>query len=52
MSFARKSDDKEEFASKLIKYLVSLQQYQTALSMDNITTYISAHTHINIHTHI
>ena len=46
MSFARKSDDKEEFASKLIKYSVSLQQLPNSIkSMDNITTYISTHTH-------
>ena len=36
-------DDKEEFATKLMKYSVSLQQYQTALSLDNVTMYVSTH---------
>ena len=42
-------DDKEEFATKLMKYSVSLQQYQTALSLDNITTYVSAYICIYIY---
>ena len=36
-------DDKEEFAMELMKYLVSLQQYQMALSLDNVTLYVSTH---------